>query len=171
MKDSYRLAPWADVLYACDAKWWRHHRGVTGFEGLKYALEPSQNSVSPDFLEWPDVTVLKNSGTIGLETDPRSLRTGWNSGYQAINLAVHLGARRIVLLGYDMQPGINGYHFFGPHPWQVDIPFGLFLKQFETLVEPLKAAGVEIVNATRKTALACFPRQPLEAVLTEAVAA
>lgn len=171
IKDSYRLAPWADALYACDAKWWRRYNGVPEFTGRKYALEPHEHGEpDPDFAPWPDVVVLKNAGLAGLALDPSALRHGYNSGYQAINLAVHLGARRIVLLGYDMQPGPQGYHWFGSHPWQVDIPFGLFLQQFPALVAPLAAAGVEIVNATRSTALTCFPCQPLEACLVEAAA-
>jgi len=35
INDAYRLAPWADWLYACDDRWWRfHHEAVAaGFQG------------------------------------------------------------------------------------------------------------------------------------------
>ena len=101
INDAYRLAPWADVLYACDAKWWRWNKGLPGFAGLKFGLDTS--------IAYRDVTVLQNTGLQVLETTPTGLRTGHTSGYQAINLAVHLGAARIVLLGYDFK----GDHFFG----------------------------------------------------------
>jgi hypothetical protein len=159
VNDAYRLALWADCLYACDAKFWRWHKGVPGFAGLKFALAPQS-------CRWPNVQVLQNTGQIGLELTPTGLRTGHNSGYQAINLAVHFGARRIVLLGYDMK----GDHFFGSHPDQTRPPFSVCLKKFETLLAPLAAAGVTVVNATRRTVLSTFPCMPLESALAERAA-
>lgn len=153
------LAPWADALYACDSKWWHWHKGVLTFHGQKYALDARVRT------RWPDITVLRNGGVSGLEVDPSALKTGHNSGYQAINLAVHLGAIKIVLLGYDMKPDGKRYHFFGEHPDRVPPPFRHMIDKFETLVEPLAGLGIEIVNATRHTALNCFPRLPLEQAL------
>lgn len=160
IKEAYQLAPWADVLYACEAKWWQHYKGAPEFAGLKYALEPQP-------MPWPDVRVLKNTGHDGLELDPGGLRTGYNSGYQAVNLAVHFGAARIILLGFDMTVGPTGdQNWFGAHPNHLTgSPYPIFRQQFQTLIEPLKAAGVEVVNATRFTLLTAFPRVPLEEAL------
>jgi hypothetical protein len=167
VNDAYRLAPWADVLYACDSKWWNHHHGVPGCAGLKFALQHQAD-------RWPGVTVLARGPSVGLDLDPSSLATGMNSGYQAINLAVHLGARRIVLLGYDMQrlPG-QPSHFFGEHPRDLrrDSPYPRFAEVFLTLVEPLRALGVSVVNCSRETALTSFPRMPLSEALALTVAA
>jgi hypothetical protein len=158
VNDAYRWAPWADVLYACDQKWWRWHKGAPDFLGLKYTLQPEAAA-------FHRVQVLRQTGTDGLDLNPTGLRTGKNSGYQAINLAVHLGARRIVLLGYDMRGDkTSGDHCFGRHPDGSRPPFALCLPKFKTLVAPLAAAGVEVINCTRVTALMAFPRQPLEAV-------
>src|SRR5512139_1237105 len=33
VNDAYRLFPDADVLYACDPKWWDVHKGVRKFAG------------------------------------------------------------------------------------------------------------------------------------------
>lgn len=155
INQAYTLASWADVLYACDARWWAWHKGVPAFAGLKYALEK-------DAARWPGVQVLKNTGTEGLERDASGVKTGKNSGFQAINLAVHLGAAKILLLGYDM----HGAHFFGDYPWAPTIPpFHSFLDRFATLVEPLKALGVEVVNCTPRSALKAFPFQPLAQAL------
>lgn len=150
------LAPWADVMHACDAKFWYWHRAdkrLAAFTGLKYALEPRA--------KFPGVQVLRNTGDTGLDLRPECLRAGRNSGYQAINLAVHLGAARILLLGYDMQ----GDHYFGHHPDQSRPPFATCLKRYATLVEPLQKLNIAIVNCSRKTALRCFPCQPLEEAL------
>ena len=154
INDAYTLAPWADVLYACDAKWWTWHKGAPTFQGRKYALTARAAL-------WPGVQLLKDTGMTGLERQPHGLKTGKSSGYQAINLAVHLGAARVVLLGYDMQ----GQHYFGAHPDKSAPPFALCLSHFASLVEPLRAAGVEVINCSRRTALTVFPRRQLEAVL------
>jgi len=156
IKDAIRLAPDADALYACDGTWWRHYGPTLTYAGPTYAL---------DGLAKPWASVLQNTGEMGLEADPGGLKTGRNSGYQAINLAVHLGARRIVLLGYDMQPTEGRDHFHGRHPWKSTPPYRAFLPMFRFLVAPLAALGITVVNASRVSALTDFPRMDLAAAL------
>lgn len=164
INDAYRVAPWADVLYACDAAWWREHvKRLRDFRGLRFSVEANARGC--------DATVLKITGMHGLDHNPTGLRSGRNSGYQAINLAVHLGASRIVLLGYDCQRTLNQAHFFGEHPKALrrttDERFRQWREElFPTLVPALAACGVEIINASRRTGLDCFPRRRLEDVLT-----
>lgn len=170
VNDVYQIAPWADALYAGDVAWWQHHAAaVDTFAGLKVSIV---NKTKPKESHGTDVLVLADTGFDGLETEPtglrRGLRGGSNSGYQAIGLAVHLGAARIVLLGYDMErPDHGPSHFFGEHPVALRAvsPFGLFRRSFERLVEPLRARGIAIVNCSRRTALTCFPRQTLAEAL------
>lgn len=157
VNDAYRLAPWAAVLYACDGKWWSWHHGAPAFAGLKYSIDPNAGR------RWPDVRVLVNTGISGLESAPTGLRTGRNSGYQAINLAVHLGAARIVLLGYDMGVGPDGRaHWFGDHPDRKPSPYHHMIAEYETLAPALAAIGVAIVNCSRRTALTCLPTGRLD---------
>lgn len=160
INDAHRLAPWADVLYAADAKWWNYYQGVPSFVGPKYSLQR-------DATRW-GVEVLHNTGQRGLELDPAGLRTGQNSGYQAINLAVHLGARRILLLGYDMHAESEARsHWFGAHPERIrsSVPFALYLALFPTILQPLAQLGVTVVNCSRETALTIFPRQTIQEAL------
>jgi hypothetical protein len=161
INNGYQLAPWADALYASDGAWWRWHEGAPTFGGLKFSLKGDGEIVDPG------VMLLENRGLNGLESDPAGLRHGKNSGYQAIGLAVHLGAARIVLLGYDLQLGPAGEkRWHAPHKDKAaDAAFDKWLPQFATLVEPLRERGIEIVNCSRRTALTCFPRQLLEDAL------
>ena len=166
INDAYRLAPFADALYACDVKWWKWHEGVPSFAGAKWSLDHSQWHGYR--VKYPDVQLLRNTGPNGLEHAPTGLRNGRNSGYQAINLAVHYGAARIVLLGYDMQAHAKkGSHFFGEHPNGQRSPYGSFRQVFQTLVKPLKKINVEIVNCTRRTVLTAFPTGDLHEVLSQ----
>jgi len=166
------VAPWADVLYGADEKYWRFVNGAPEFTGFKYSIQQDalekpelQRPIGEWAQRWPDVQVLRDTGADGLELDPTGLRTGHNSGYQAIGLAVHLGAEKIVLLGFDMWRGPSGHqNWFGPHPTHLESQFALFLHKFHSIVEPLQALGVEVVNASRFTVLNSFPRVALEDV-------
>lgn len=167
VNDAWRLAPDAEVLYACDWRWWRKHGGVPGFAGLKVTLSNSRGHLD----EWPEIKVLENTGTEGLERAPTGLRTGRNGGYQAINLAVHFGVKRIVLLGYDMKPAADGRtHWFGDHedwPTRASIFPDVFVPRFEGLARALEDHGVEVVNCTPGSALDVFPAAPLEDALAD----
>ena len=166
VNDAIRLAPWADALYAADARWWITHQETKLFTGLKFSLQPCIGRA--------DVTVLRNSGRLGLEREPIGLRTGGNSGFSAINVAVHLGAAMIVLLGYDMRRVQGRAHWFGAHVSPLHDPSESQLVtwrgHFATLVEPLAELGIAIVNATPDSALTCFPQRPLRAALGEVAA-
>lgn len=170
VKEAVLLAPWADVLYAGDAKWWRGYRGAPEFTGLKYTIE--QDPKEEQIGDWPSVQVLRNTGDHGLELEPTGLRTGFNSGYQAIGVAVHLGVSRVVLLGFDMWRGQDGHqNWFDRYPHlikahHVPSPYPVFLQAFASLVEPLKQAKIEVVNATRWTMLTAFPYLDLEEALS-----
>lgn len=166
INDAYRLAPWADVLYAADAKWIDWHGGVPSFAGPKYSIEGGHVQATTR----PDWTVLRNTGLLGLETDPSGLRAGFNSGFQALNLAYHLGATRVLLLGYDMKVGVDGRdHWFGSHPDGILSPYLQMIAAFDSLVEPLKDAGVEVINCTPDSALKFFPNAHIHDALSMAV--
>lgn len=156
INSSWQLAPWADALYACDARWWKWNSGVPTFRGLKYSIDPAAAT-------WPGVLVLANAGYLGLEPEPSGLRTGRNSGFQAIGLAVHFGASRILLLGYDMGLAADGREYWhAPHPENHQSPYPQMIEAFDSLVEPLAALGVSVVNCSRRTNLKTFPIARLE---------
>jgi len=174
IKDAIRLAPWADVLYSGEIRWWRHYGDSLQFAGLRYGIEAtSPPPAFPAGLGPWGVTVLRNTGPVGLETDPSGLRTGKNSGFQAVNLARHLGAKTILLLGFDMQPSEQGQtHWFGAHPYTMaDSPYREFLECWPTIVEPLRQEGVEVLNCTPTSALKVFQMMSVADALTRGVAA
>jgi hypothetical protein len=160
IKDAIQLAPWADVLYAAgfdNSYWWQRVGPTLDFAGLRYTVDPESRA-------WASVLRM-GSDDLPLAKSPDSLALGKHSGYQAINLAVHLGAKRIVLLGYDMRPATGKDHFFGAHPHGRSPNFELFLKWFPAIVEPLEMLDIQVVNASRDTALTIFPTLPIEAAL------
>ena len=169
INDAYRLAPWADVLYAADSKWWRWHEGVPGFQGMKFGLrwmaKEKRFNDGWEGEKYLDVQGVAGTGDLGLEMDRRGVRTGGNGGYQAINLAVHLGARRIILLGYDMRTVDGKSHWFGEHPDGVPTHYRSTRVWFQALIRPLEDLEVEVINCTPGSVLMAFPMEVLEDVL------
>jgi len=168
VNDAIRWIPWAEVLYSSDRPWWRFYGGVPDFRGQKVGVGWKIGDASP-IPGADDVHVLTHTGTTGLETNPTGLRTGGHSGYAAINLAVHLGARQIVLLGYSGGKVGGQSHFFGRHPSGLtessEANYALFRRAYDTLAPELTAAGVHVVNATRQTLIDAFPRADLAALV------
>lgn len=154
------LAPWADAFFAADGRMWTWEADrLEAFAGLKFSLELTAASKAAGCV------LLRNRGIWGLSTDPGAICNGRNSGYGAINLAVLLGAVRIILLGYDCGPGPDGQtHWHGDHPHgagPTDLIFRSWRAAYRTLPEPLAAAGVTVQNASRATAIDVFPRVAL----------
>lgn len=92
-----------------------------------------------------------------------------NSGYQAVNLAYLLGAKRIVMLGFDMMDRGGEHHFHGNHRGAtLTNPnarlYRRWIDGFEKMHRLLKEEGVELINCSRRTALT-IPRAPLCSVI------
>lgn len=146
--------PDADILYFCDRSWWDGEFGRR--ERFEKLGVPCWRATLEN--EIPGVFRLKNTGALGFDPDPQSLRHGSNSGYQSIHLAVHLGATRIILHGFDMRIVRGELHSMARRERQDAAGFGRVLREemlpkFQSLVEPLRERGVEVINATPGSAL------------------
>jgi hypothetical protein len=157
---------WADLAYACDGDWWRYHQGLPGFQGLKVRLRHLDGRRDINEVPFGDVSTVESSGIDGADFRPGCVRTGGNSGYQAVQVAVHCGARRIILLGFDLKPGPL-VHWFGAHPAEISNQGNItgWLRRFDGLAAALTGHGVEVLNASPGSALQCFPAVDLAAVL------
>jgi hypothetical protein len=145
------------VLYFADSQWWEWHhekKEYKGFAGQRCTIENTGRLVQEI-----DVHMLHNYGVDGLSLAPNGVHTGSNSGYQAVNLAVLAGAKRILLLGYDMKFQGARTHWHGGHPIRTASPstYKGFASRFHSLVEPLSRLGVEVINCTPGSALDAFP--------------
>jgi hypothetical protein len=168
VKDAARLdylCPWADALYACDHHWWEAHRGLVSFSGVRMAYDPrtiekwrGMKFLKVDIRQAHRAFTFDRVGLVG---------SGGNSGFHAVNLAAQFGARRIVLVGFDMRVD-QGKHCFGKHPYS-DAPSqanvlrwtGIFDKQASVLAN----RGIEVVNCSRVSALTAFPKMSFEEAL------
>lgn len=159
VNDCWRLAPWAWRLYACDYKWWHvHHKAAEAFQGERWTQDKDAA------LMW-GLNYLPGKHDVGLGRD--CLHFGDNSGYQAVNLAYLAGARRVLLIGFDMMPDGAKVHWFGSHEGKLKDPvtFDRFIRAFEMMCP--ENYGLEVINCSRRTALTCFPTARLEDALLQ----
>jgi hypothetical protein len=159
INDAFKIFPRADVLYFCDVDWWKKNRLSVQERFLGKVIVTMNHVLS-------GVKTLRETGALGLETDPGGIRHGNNSGYAAINLAYHFGAKRIVLLGYDMRVPNGKTHWHDRDNGRDAQDFDHVLRNemlpcFRYLHDPLKAAGVEVINATPNSALTLWPYRAL----------
>ncbi len=163
VNDAIYAAWWADLLYAADYGWWNVHRTTaTKFKGIKVSCCETVPA------QWGVKWLICDPNSEGLSPKPSQTHGGGNGGYQACNIAYHLGAARILLLGFDMHDGGGKVHWHGRHedlnnPDAVN--YGSWLAAYPALARDLKAKGVEVINCSPGSALDCFPKARLEEVL------
>lgn len=156
---SFRMAPWTDVVYMGDMLAIKTYSGEMRKLCAKRTQFWTTMPERPDMAGWKS---MKGSNDVGLGKNAVFLNG--NSGFQSINLAYLFGAKRILLLGFDMQLGHNGAkHFHPDHPrpmvqWQ---PFSEWIYKSEKLARDCREANVEVINCSRATALTAFPRGDL----------
>lgn len=151
---TFRLCPWAEVLFAFDAKWWKHH-----LPEVKSTFRGACISWSP---------AAKALGIPSLHAERAWYTPFHNSGASAASLAVVGGADRVILLGYDCKAGPHGQKH-----WHTDHPAGLgnalsmpkWPIHFKGVARYAAARSVPVLNASRETALTFFPRVVLADVL------
>jgi len=164
INDSWRLAPWADLLYACDFAWWRLHGGVPQFAGTKVSQDEKACRKPWGVRQ---VHVTREQDRLLLDT-PGVLGWGGNSGFHALNLAAQFGVRRIVLVGYDMTLA-NGVHWHGPHPSELNNPMAGNVARWRRVIEAaattLTGLGIEVLNASPMSALEAYPKVKFEDAL------
>lgn len=149
VNSTFRLAPWADILYAADESWWTSTPGSRKFDGLKVSCS-----------KVPGVLRLRNAGRIGYSDDADCVHTYGNSGAQAIQVAAKAGASRILLYGFDMRTG----HWHGDHPFPLrrtsEASYDAWTADMQVLADALAARSIEVSNCTPGSALGCFRLEP-----------
>lgn len=161
INSSYKLAPWADVLYGCDFGWWRAFNGVPEFQGLKI----TQDNRILQQKGWGVKLIAADRNRKDFVMKPRG-RVGWagHSGHHAINLALQFGSRRLLLVGFDMHID-KGAHWHGLHPKGLNNPTKPTIKRWRIALDEmagkLRELGAEVINCSLDSALTAYPKMEL----------
>ena len=179
VNDAYLLAPYADACYFADAKWWKWH--AAGLEKrwpwIRFTADQVRQAHAsfagqwlsiehPECIRHESVFLLRNMGAEGLSDNPGGICTGSNSGYQALNVAVHSAGRPILLVAYDMRWIGNRSHSHDGHPHrEIDGTYAGYAQKFISLENPLRKLGVQVINCTPGSRIRAFPFGELEQAL------
>lgn len=112
--------------------------------------------------------ILQLTSGHGIDTNPENIK-GNNSGAQALNLCINMGAKRIVLLGFDMKYIGSKSHYHDRHTTPVisDSYKDLFIPCLEKMSEDIitKKIEVDIINCSLVSDLDCFVKKPFDEVI------
>lgn len=154
LNSTARLAPWADVLFFCDWHWFREHRPI----------------VDP----WPAAVVTISARAarvlphkIELVTPPIVQAKPLSAGHHAVDLALAMGACRIVLLGFDCRLVDGRSHNHGDYGHNSETLYAeKFVPAWTEYPARAAARQVSVLNATPGSALDVFPKATLDEVLS-----
>lgn len=163
VNSSYQLAPWADFLFFADSRWYRAHQDrLKFFKGrivttsaifsdrrlLKVRPVPSKALVT----DKPDAVAFRHTSSQG-----------------AMNVLVHLGVKRIVLLGLDMAKAADGTtHHHVPHDWpQRATCWDTQKVHLAKMAAPLAALGIQVINTSLVSRVDWWPKRSLADVINE----
>ncbi len=150
VNSSWRAVPDCNYVYAGDLRWW---------DANIDALPPAADLWTCNY------RAHKRYGLNLFDTDTR---WAFNSGQRSILFAASLGAKNIILTGFDCSVS-DGSHWHGDHV-ELDNPTaesatrwrGEFANTARAMI-----GKVNIINSSRQTALKCFRRLGLNEALRE----
>lgn len=145
-----------DALIFTDQNWYEDNEAlIRAFHGPVFTLSRRAHEAMPELLR------LDNATYNGFQRHP-PLRDGRSTGHRAVSLAVMCGARRVVMLGYDMRidpdTGRSHCHDDYQHTETLKSYRDEFIPSFRGWYRDGLNIGCEIVNATDGTALDEFPK-------------
>jgi len=164
VNDAFKLLSYADILYGADIGWWRL-QDLSKFHGARWSCHSRSTGFCDDKSEVYRALSLRlveaREGR-GFSADPQFIHYGVqsNSGFHAVNLALLIGAPRVVLVGFDMRRVDGKSHFFGDHPAAIRRQ----TEDYNGFVQAFPADS-RIVNATPESALKVYAQVELDDAL------
>lgn len=180
VNNSFELFPKATAHISCNDDWWEYY----------WKTSKTLRELSADKYTWYkhiaekfNIKYIKAIVKDGLSLDPRIIHINHGSGPMGINLALHLGVSKLLLVGHDMKfaedyngrlriVGKTPRHFFGEYPSELQhwpsVKIGLskpgvidgLIEAYEKMVPYLTT--MEVVNCTPNSALNIFRKSTLE---------
>lgn len=138
---SWKIAPFANIIYAGDFVWWQHYR----------------DEISIDAERW---TCCERAAK-DYKLHYHSVRGAYNSGLRALELALEMGAAKVLLLGFDasIKGGAHWHSDYQKTKNPDELRCHKWLTQFDYL------RGKNIINCAPKSALTQFPKMTVKEAL------
>lgn len=169
---AYLIGDWIDMVFFGDVGFFLQHKEKLAlFKGLRVTC----HSVAEKY-PWVKYLPRDTRHPSGISPKPNMVSWNGNSGAAAISIAANAGAKRIILLGFDMKlDETNKQHWHGVYrkggvrefnPKKPNgLPFERHMRGFPAIAADAKARGIEIINANPDSAITEFPRYSLKELL------
>lgn len=168
---AYKLGNWIDIILFGDHGnfFLPNLKQLFDFPNLIISCNPKTKDF--DWVKW----MARDRKPYGLSSDRHKLVWNQNTGGAGINLAIHTGVKRILLLGFDMDmDGVN-QHFHNEYLRKkkngrktlkgIEKDFQRHLKAFPIIAKQAKQLKIEILNVNPKSRIDCFQKVNLKDVL------
>lgn len=153
-----------DIVYGADPPWWKNRRPMGLIKAELWTQDKNwQNGEAKEL----GLMQIESRPGADISLDPTYIFQGANSSFQAMNLAILFGSRRIVFLGLDLGITDKKTHWHEyPDTFKRKEPgYAIFRKNFEEAAPKLKELGIEVINASRRTTIDCFPQMTIQEAL------
>ena len=147
---AYLIGDWIDMVFFGDSGFFLSHAaGLAAFPGLKVSCHSGVSKY-----HWVKFTPRDRRHNLGISSVRSMVSWNGNSGSAAISLAVHTGAKRIFLLGFDMKMSGEKQHWHDVYKRignqskkrMIKLPFHRHLVGFAQIAKDAGKMGVEIIN-------------------------
>lgn len=158
VKGAIRYLPRADSWITCDVNrrcipfMLDRRPGVHYYAAVPREFGTRMSRIEAHKVVLPGITYLRRGHGHGLPTDTSLIHTG-NSSWAALQLAWHMGAKQIALLGVDGTPFGYAMDPGSPRGSLNQLPI-----LFASAAPTLEAAGVQVVTGSERSNVFSFPR-------------
>lgn len=161
-----------DILFFGDDGFYdKHYDKIQDYNGLKITCATGGNAETWALRGIKQVK-RDNRHITGISPRPGFVSWNENSGAAAISLAAHTGAKRIVLVGFDMNTDSSGFqHWHGLYRGPDDklparrLPFHKHLEGFPQIAKDAREMGIEIINASPESKINQFQKTSVKELL------
>lgn len=167
---AYLIGDWIDMVFFGDNGFFLAHKErLAKFPGIKTSCNPNSNQTP-----WVKNFARDSSHPKGICMTPGKVSWNSNSGSAAISIAAQAGAKRILLLGFDMKLSDDKrqhFHNVYGRGQIVDqrrlrkLPFDRHLRGFDQIAKDAQQHGIEIINLSPDSAITQFRKISLKEFL------
>lgn len=165
VNDAFKLGDFIDFIWFGDQRWYEWNRDLLIEQCKLGRVYTCAESIEDD----PMIRCFKRGKPLGIETSLNQVSWNRASGASAINFSYHLGARKIILIGFDLKRGSNGEtHWHDYHKTKdkdIDTLFLRYLEPFKKIKEDADKLGIEIINVNPDSAIQEFPKMSIKEAL------
>lgn len=139
------------------------NKGVPAFEGIRVSQDRNIARLHPAIHH-----VVCRAKVNDLLFRGWQIGSGHNSGFQALNLAIAFGAKKIILCGYDLTL-LHGVHWHGRHQDGLNNPrqagVDAWRQHLDRQAPVLAAHGIDLRVAGVVSTLTAYPKMTFEKAL------